>query len=119
MVKLDSGKITALMQEQGLSVAQLASRAYLPPVTVQRALDGKFVDSMTPYKIAYALGVKGEELLAGSRRFDREVPDAEEVNGTIEHVTEIIVSLSSNKEAARSFCRDLVILGGLKGAGQK
>ena len=115
MVKLDSSKTQAFMKRQELSASELARRAYLPPETVRRALDGKFVNAIDAYKIADVLGVKAEELQAGVRHFDREF---EGVDSAISTVTEAIIALSANKDAARVFCRDLLILGTLKGAAQ-
>ena len=111
MLKLDSMKVASLMETQALNVTQLARRAYLPPETVRRALDGRFVGVIDAYKIGDVLGVKVEELQAGTRRFDREF---EGVDSAIATITEALVALSSDKEAARSFCRDLLILGALK-----
>ena len=115
MVKLDSMKAKTLMKRQELNASELARRAYLPPETVRRALDGKFVDTTAAAKIAGVLGVKIEELQAGVRNFAREF---EGVDSAISTVTEAIIALSSNKDAARSFCKDLLILGALKGAAQ-
>ena len=115
MIKLDSMKAKAFMKRQELSASELARRAYLPPETVRRALDGKFVNAIDAYKIADVLGVKAEELQAGIRHFDREI---EGVDNAVTTVTEALVALSSNKDAARSFCKDLLILGALKGAAQ-
>ena len=111
MLKLDSMKIAALMETQALNVTQLARRAYLPPETVRRALDGKFVNTIDAHKIAFALGVKVEGLQAGIRHFAHET---EGVDSAIATVTEALVALCNDKEAARSFCRDLLILGALK-----
>ena len=116
MIKLDSSKTQAFMKRQELSASELARRAYLPPETVRRALDGKFVNAIDAYKIADVLDAKIEELQAGIRHFDREL---EGVNSAITTVTEALVALSSNKDAARSFCKDLLILGALKGAAQR
>ena len=111
MLKLDSMKITALMETQALSASELARRAILPPETVRRALGGKFVAVIDAAKIAFALGVKVEGLQAGIRRFDREL---EGVDSAIATVTEALVALCNDKDAARSFCKDLLILGALK-----
>ena len=111
MLKLDSSKTQALMETQGLSASELARRAYTPPETVRRALEGKFVDTTAAAKIAGVLGVKAEGLAAGVRNFAREI---EGVDTAITTVTEALVALCNDKEAARSFCRDLLILGVLK-----
>ena len=116
MVKLDSSKTQALMKRQEFNASELARRAYLPPETVRRALEGKFIDTTAAAKIAGVFGVKVEGLAAGIRHFDREL---EGVNSAISTVTEALVALSSNKDAARSFCKDLLILGALKGATQR
>ena len=116
MIKLDSMKAKTLMNQQELNASELARRAYLPPETVRRALEGKFVNAIDAYKIADVLGVKAEELQAGVRHFDREF---EGVDSAISTVTEAIIALSSNKDAARSFCKDLIVLGALKGAAQR
>ena len=111
MVKIDSSKTQAFMERQALSASELARRSYLPLETVRRALNGRFVNTIDAYKIAFALGVKIEELQAGARHFDREL---EGVDSAIATVTEALVALCNDKDAARSFCRDLVILGALK-----
>ena len=111
MLKLDSMKVASLMETQALNVTQLARRCFLPPETVRRALNGRFVDAMDAYKIGDALGVKVEELQAGIRHFAHEI---EGVDSAIATVTEALVALCNDKDAARSFCRDLVILGALK-----
>ena len=111
MVKFDSVKIVTLMETQALSASELARRAFLPTETVRRALGGRFVAVIDAHKIAGVLGVKVEELQAGARHFDREL---EGVDTAIATVVEALVALCNNKEAARSFCRDLLILGALK-----
>ena len=116
MIKLDSMKAKTLMNQQELNASELARRAYLPPETVRRALDGKFIDTTAAAKIAGVFGVKVEGLASGVRHFDREL---EGVDNAILTVTEALVALSSNKDAARAFCRDLLILGALKGAAQR
>ena len=115
MIKLDSMKAKTLMNQQELSASELARRAYLPPETVRRALEGKFVDTTAAAKIAGVFGVKVEGLAAGIRHFDREL---EGVDNAISTVTEAIIALSANKDAARAFCKDLIVLGALKGAAQ-
>ena len=116
MIKLDSSKTQAFMKRQELNASELARRAYLPPETVRRALEGKFIDTTAAAKIAGVFGVKAEELQAGIRHFNPEITEG--VDSAISTVTEAIIALSANKDAARVFCRDLLILGTLKGAAQ-
>lgn len=66
MVFVDSAEIMRLMIRKKLGTYELARRADVKSVTVQRVLEGRFPTKiMTIFKIASALGVDHNELITG------------------------------------------------------
>lgn len=64
MFNVDPTKIRNLMFERGLTIRGLAQKAGVAEMTAAKSIRGSQFNARTVGKIAAALGVKGEDILA-------------------------------------------------------